>query len=410
DGVLLYAVHDPYGGPDGLKRFVDAAHARGLGVFLDVVYNHFGPSGNPLDRFGPYTTDRHQTPWGGAVNLDAPENGPVRRFIIDNARCWIRDYHVDGLRLDAVHALVDDSERHLVAELSEEIDALATQLHRFVPVVAEYPETEPVAITAREAGGHGLDAEWRDEVHHALHAALTGERDGYYARYGSLAAISDAMVGPKEEVPRHRFVVCAQNHDQVGNRAKGDRLVHLVGDPDAKVAAALVLCGPFVPLLFMGEEWAASSPFPYFAGPRDESLDDAVRRGRRDEFATFGWDPSDIPDPIAEATFASAKLRWHEIDDDEHAAMVSWYRRLLTLRHDRPELSDPRPGSVTVEVDEAAHTLVMRRGPTAVAANLSDAPTEIAATGAVLLASGDGVTAKGGDHVIVPPHSVAIVG
>ncbi len=299
DGVLLYAVHEPYGGPDGFKRFVDAAHARGIGVLLDVVYNHFGPSGNHLNRFGPYTTDRHQTPWGDAVNLDGADSGPVRRFLFDNARHWLRHYHLDGLRLDAVHTLVDESEHHFLTELVEEVDALATALHRPLSLVAEYPCTEPMAVTAREAAGHGLTAEWRDEVHHALHAVVTGERDGYYADYGSVVDIATALTGPKEDLPRHRFVVCTQNHDQVGNRAKGERLAHLAGLDDAKVAAGLLLCGPFTPLLFMGEEWAASSPFPYFCDTRDDELDEAVRRGRRQEFAAFGWEPSEIPDPIA---------------------------------------------------------------------------------------------------------------
>ena len=411
DGVLLYAVHEQYGGPEGFKHFVDAAHGRGIGVVLDVVYNHFGPTGNHLDQFGPYTSDRHRTPWGNAVNLDGSDSGPVRRYLLDNAQHWLRNYHLDGLRLDAVHTLVDESEHHFLAELAEEVDALATALRRPLSLVAEYPHTEPSAVTARDAGGHGLTAVWRDELHHAVHAALTGERDGYYADFGSLADIAAALAGPKEDLPRHRFVVCTQNHDQVGNRAKGERLVHLIGPRDAKIAAGLVLCGPFTPLLFMGEEWAASSPFPYFCGPRDGALDEAVRRGRREEFAAFGWRPDEIPDPIALSTFESARLRWTEVasDDNDHADMLSWYRLLLALRRARPELSDPRPTSVAVDVNEEHRTVVMRRGATLVVANLSDETASCAATGSLLAASADGVVVDGGTAAL-PPHSLAVIG
>jgi maltooligosyltrehalose trehalohydrolase len=407
DGAQLYAVHDPYGGASGFKRFVDAAHERGLGVFLDVVYNHFGPTGNHLDRFGPYTTDRHRTPWGDAVNLDGPGSVDVRRFFIDNARFWLETYHLDGLRLDAVHALVDDSETHFLAELAESVEALAAHVRRPLSLVAEYPQTEPIAVRSRDAAGHGLTAAWRDEVHHAIHAAMTGERNGYYAPFGELRDIAAAVLGPKEELPRDRFVACVQNHDQVGNRASGERLVHLVGTEDAKVAAALLLCGPFTPLLFMGEEWAASSPFPYFCGPRDDDLDEAVRRGRREEFAAFGWDPAAIPDPVAQSTFELATLRWSERDEHDHAAMLAWYRQLIRLRRARPELADPRPGSVEVDVDEPARTLVMRRGAIAVAVNLSNHDARVNLSGDLVLGSVEGIR-TGADGILLPPHSVAV--
>jgi len=368
DGVLPYAVHEPYGGPDGFKRFVDAAHGRGLGVVLDVVYNHFGPTGNHLGRFGPYTSDRHQTPWGDAVNLDGPDSAAVRRYFLDNAQHWLRHYHLDGLRLDAVHQLIDESEHHLLRELTEEVEALAAHVHRPLSLIAEYPRTEPMAVTAREAGGHGLTAIWSDELHHAVHALLTGERDGYYADFGEVDDVVAALRGPKDDLPRDRFVVCTQNHDQVGNRARGDRLVHLVGADAAKVAAAVVLWSPCTPMLWMGEEWAASTPFPYFAGPRDPELDDAVRRGRRDEFAAFGWDPSEIPDPVDEATARAARLRWDERDDGAHASMLDWYRRLLQLRRAHAELTDPRPASIDVQVDGRA--LIVRRGSCTLRADL----------------------------------------
>jgi maltooligosyltrehalose trehalohydrolase len=412
DGVAPFAVHQPYGGPESFKRFVDAAHALGIGVLLDVVYNHLGPTGNHLHQFGPYTTDRHQTPWGDAVNLDGPRSEPVRRYFLDNAKHWLANYHLDGLRLDAVHALVDESDRHVLAELSDEVEALAAHLRRPLWLIAEYPTTEPIAVTAREAGGHGLDAVWRDEVHHALHAWLTGERDGYYADYGTASTLAESLIGPKKNLPRSRFVACSQNHDQVGNRARGERLCHLV-DPDvATIAAAITLCAPFVPLLFMGEEWAASSPFPYFAGPRDDALDDAVRRGRVEEFAGFGWDADAIPDPIAEKTFESARLDWGELDHGVHREMFTWYQSLLALRRDRPELTDPRPWSTGVDEHESGKALLMWRGGTAIAVNIDDEPATFAIDGRgrrILLTSH--VAAElGEDALTVPPRSVAIAG
>jgi maltooligosyltrehalose trehalohydrolase len=255
-----------------------------------------------------------------------------------------------------VQALIDESDRHLLAELAEETEALAAHAGRPLWLVAEYPTTTPVGVTAPEAGGHGLHAEWRDEVHHALHAWLTGERSGYYSTFGRVADLAEAITGPKERLSRNRFVVCSQNHDQVGNRPRGERLCHLVDDGLARVAAALVVLSPFVPLLFMGEEWAASSPFPYFAGPRNPELDEAVRRGRHEEFAAFGWDPSTIPDPIAETMFDSARLHWDEVAVGAHASMFEWYRDLIALRRVRPELSDPRPTSTGVDEHDSDHS------------------------------------------------------
>ena len=413
DGVSLYAPHEPYGGPDGFKRLVDGAHGCGLGVILDVVYNHFGPTGNHLNRFGPYLTERHQTPWGDAVNLDGPQSEPVRRYFLDNARYWFDRYHVDGLRLDAVHALVDESDRHFLSELADETAADAVHGTRPRWLVAEYPTTTPIGVTSPDAGGHGLDAEWRDEVHHALHAWVTGERSGYYAEYGRVADLAEALTGPKEPLSRSRFVVCAQNHDQVGNRAQGDRLCHLVDTGLVQIAAALVLLSPFVPLLFMGEEWAASSPFPYFAGPRNPDLDDGVRRGRREEFAAFGWEPSTIPDPIDDSTFASAHLRWGECGDTAHASMLEWYRDLIALRRARPELSDPRPASTGVDEHDSEHTLVVWRGDTAIAVNTDAAPAHVSlagCNGGRLLLANNGDVRLTEDGVVLPPHTVAVVG
>lgn len=413
DGVAPYAVHEPYGGPEGLKRLVNAAHSRGIGVLLDVVYNHFGPTGNHLNRFGPYTTDRHQTPWGDAVNLDGPDSEHVRRYFLDNALHWMSDYHVDGLRLDAAHALVDESDRHFLAELSLETEALAAHRGQPLWLIAEYPATEPIAVTAQEAGGHGLDAAWRDEVHHALHAWFTGERNGYYAEFGRVSTLAEALIGPKKNLPRSRFVVCSQNHDQVGNRARGDRLCQLVDIGLAKAAAALIICGPFVPHLFMGEEWASSSPFPYFAGHRNEELDDSVRRGRIEEFGGFGWDPEEVPDPIAESTFDSARLRWGEIYEGDHRDMQNWYRSLIALRRTRPELSDPRPSTTAVDEHDSEQAVVVWRGETAIAVNIDASPIHLSLEGQSdrrLLLASDANVRLTDEGVVLPAHSVAIIG
>ena len=256
----------PTGDPNGFKRFVDAAHARGIGVLLDVVYNHFGPTGNHLDRFGPYTTDRHRTPWGDAVNLDGPDSGPVRRFFLDNARHWLRNYHLDGLRLDAVHALVDESAS---TTSSPSLPKRSTRsrppcIDRSRWLRSTRRPSPPQSPAATRAGTVST-AEWRDEVHHALHAAITGERRRLLRRVRIAGRHRDLRSPDRRTtLPRHRFVACTQNHDQIGNRARGERLVHLAGIENAKIAAGLLLCGPFTPLLFMGEEWAASTPFPYF--------------------------------------------------------------------------------------------------------------------------------------------------
>jgi maltooligosyltrehalose trehalohydrolase len=338
DGVALYAPHEPYGGPSGLARLVDACHARGLGVLIDVVYNHLGPSGNYLAEFGPYFTDRYRTPWGDAVNLDGPGCREVRRFLIDNALMWLRDYHADGLRLDAVHAIFDSSPVHFLEELALEVAALAEVEDRRFWVVAESETTDPRVVRPRQEGGYGLDAVWHDDFHHALHVALTGEHDGYYASFRGARDLSTVLEGGSvrgEPAPPTRLVAFSQNHDQVGNRARGERLVHLVGDQGARLAATLVLQSPFVPLLFMGEEWGASTPFQYFTDHDDPELARAVSAGRRREFEAFGWAPSDVPDPQDPATFERSKLRWEEIAEPPHRDLLDWYREFIRLRRQR---------------------------------------------------------------------------
>jgi maltooligosyltrehalose trehalohydrolase len=356
DGVDLFAPHHAYGGPDGLRTFVDACHQRGLAVMLDVVYNHLGPDGNYLSAFGPYFTDRYETPWGSAVNLDDRGSDEVRAFIVDNALMWLRDYGLDGLRLDAVHALHDQSRTHLLAELA----AAVHELEGDKLVVAEHETLEPRLLTE-----YGLDGQWYDHFHHALHSFLTGETSGYYGGYGSPARLTDAL--SVADVASERLVAFAQNHDQIGNRARGERLCHLVDEARQRIAAALIVLGPFTPLLFMGEEWSASTPFCYFTDHQDPELARAVRDGRRREFAAFGWKPDEIPDPQAVATFETSKLRWEEREKPRHAGMLDFYRELIALRRANPAPVEVRTlaanriemhrGDVTVRVDLANATL-----------------------------------------------------
>jgi maltooligosyltrehalose trehalohydrolase len=409
DGVGLYAPHGPYGGPEGLKRFVDTCHARGLAVLLDVVYNHLGPSGNHLAEFGPYFTDRYATPWGRAVNLDSVESDEVRRFFCDNAVQWMRDYHVDGLRLDAVHALFDQSAVHFLEELRAETAALSRELGRPLVLVAESDLNDPRVVQDPAAGGYGIDAQWSDDFHHALHAALTGERDGYYAQYRGLADVAEALQKvfvhdgrysafrgrrhgrPVGDIPRHRFLAYLQNHDQVGNRAQGERSGQLLPPPILKAAAALVLLSPFVPLLFAGEEWGARTPFQYFTDHADPELGRAVREGRRKEFAAFGWRPEDVPDPQDPRTFERSKLDWSEVEKEPHRGLLEWHRELIRLRKATPLLArrDRRP--TPVRFDEEARWLAFERGPLWVVCNLSDGCREVPLDrprGRVVLTSG----------------------
>jgi maltooligosyltrehalose trehalohydrolase len=406
DGVDLFAPHHAYGGPDGLKTLVDACHARGLGVLLDVVYNHLGPAGNYLGQYGPYFTDRHVTNWGDAVNVDGPDSGEVRSFIVDNVLAWLRDYHVDGLRLDAVHAIADRSAVHILEEISVAVGALAAHVGRPLWVVAESDLNDPRFVTPRLAGGYGLDAAWADEFHHAIHAAVTGETTGYYEDFGSLAEVATALRRAwvyAGEYSRHRrrvhgrpptgldasaFVVCIQNHDQVGNRAAGERLCHLTSPGRARIAAALLLCAPFVPLLFQGEEWAASSPFQYFTDHRDPDLGGAVTEGRTHEFSSFGWAPETVPDPQDPATFARSKLDWSEVGAGEHASMLEWYRALIALRRRFPDITNPDLGATEVALSAGFEVLVMRRGAVTVTVNLGPARVPLA------LASDDRVVAS----------------
>ncbi|HVR70009.1 MAG TPA: malto-oligosyltrehalose trehalohydrolase [Vicinamibacteria bacterium] len=431
DGVGLFAPQNTYGGPEGLKRLVEACHARGLAVVLDVVYNHLGPSGNYLGRFGPYFSDRHRTPWGPAVNLDGAGSHEVRRFFGDNARHWFRHYHVDGLRLDAVHAFVDTSAVHFLEQLADEVDRLEADLGRHLLLVAESDLNDPRVVRERAGGGYGIDAQWNDDFHHALHVALTGERDGYYGDYrglGDLAkALRDAFVydgrfSPSRDrvhgrsalgLESRRFLAYLQNHDQVGNRARGDRSAHLVSTGRLAVAAAIVLFSPFVPMLFQGEEWGARTPFPYFTDHEDADLAASISHGRKEEFAAFGWRPEDVPDPQDPATFERARLDWSEKDREPHRRLLAWHHRLVALRRRHPALgATGRLGETAVRCDEAARWLVVGRGDACLVANLGDAqkvPLGGATTGRLLLASEAAIRPPEDDALELPADSVAIL-
>ena len=410
DGVAWFAVHEAYGGPDAFQEFVDACHARGLAVCLDVVYNHLGPSGNYLPEFGPYLSAA-DGPWGSGLNLDGRHSGEVRRYIIDNALRWFDEFHVDALRLDAVHALHDGSAVHLLEELAVATESLSTHLGRPLSLVAESDRNDPRTITAREAGGLGLHAQWDDDVHHAVHAAISGERQGYFSDFGSLEALRQALTGafvhagtwssfrgrvhgrPVDvgRLPGSRFVAYTLTHDQVGNRAAGDRPSMSLSPQQLLARAAIVLCSPFTPMLFQGEEWGAATPFCYFSSHPEPELAEAVRGGRRREFAATGWDPAEVADPQDPETFHRSKLDRAEQTAEPHAGILRAYRELIALRRAEPELSDPWLGSVGVETGtEAADDrwLVVHRGSVALVVNLGTEPCRVPLDGEVLLASG----------------------
>jgi maltooligosyltrehalose trehalohydrolase len=430
DGVDLYAPHHVYGEPDDLKRLVNACHARGLAVVLDVVYNHLGPAGNYLARFGPYFTERYATPWGQAMNFDGPGSDQVRRFFCDNALMWLRDYHLDGLRIDAVHAIVDTSAVHLLEELAGEVSELQAQSCRDLVLIAESDLNDPRVVRPREIGGYGIHAQWSDDFHHALHCVLTGERAGYYHDFGLLADLANAFQRvfvydgrysafrqrrhgrPPIGLSGHSFLGYLQTHDQVGNRAKGERSSHLMSVGRLKIAAALVLTAPFLPMLFQGEEWGATSPFLYFTDHQDPELGRNVTEGRRREFTAFGWNPEEIPDPQAVQTFERSKLNWSEHEEEPHAGLLAWHRRLIKLRREIPALADGRLDRVRVNFDENARWLVVKRGALVVACNLNQitqrVPADIDVRSRLLLRS-DNKAQLIQDTVELPPDSVAVL-
>jgi maltooligosyltrehalose trehalohydrolase len=414
-------------------------------VLLDVVYNHLGPAGNYTERFGPYFTDRYHTPWGKAINYDQAYADEVRCWVVDNALMWLRDYRFDGLRLDAIHAILDQSAVHILEQIATEVRALETETGRRYDVIAGSDLNDPRLVWDPEHGGYGLDGAWSDDFHHALHALLTGETAGYYEDFGRISHLADALKHvyvydgryskyrrrhhgrPVTGLPATKFVIAAQNHDQVGNRAAGERLEHLAGERRARVAAAVLLTAPGVPLLFQGEEWAASTPFQYFTSHEDQKLGRAVSRGRRREFAAFGWQPAAVPDPQDVATFERSRLYWVEIDSalsrtedmaaqaetavrSKHARMLAWYRDLIALRRSTPDLRDGDLRNVRVAYDERAGWLTMTRGAMMTAFNLGAEPSDIPVQSPadIVMLSDDAVTLTG-SVLRLPPDCVAIL-
>ncbi len=429
DGVLWHAVHEPYGGPPAYQRFVDGCHAAGLGVIQDVVYNHLGPSGNYLAEFGPYLKSGRNT-WGDLVNLDGDGSPEVRRFILDNVRMWLTDYHVDGLRLDAVHALDDSSETHLLEEMAIEVAALSAHQRRPLTLIAESDLNDAKLVTPREAGGYGLDAQWSDDFHHAVHVALTGEKHGWYADFEPLSALAkvcergffhdggySSYRGRDHGVPidtgampSWRLVVCSQNHDQVGNRAVGDRIVEALDDDQLACAALLTLAGPFTPMLFQGEEWAASTPFQFFTSHEEPELAVATATGRIEEFARLGWDTDEVPDPQDPETFRRSKLDWSELTEGRHARILDVYRRLAALRRELPELTDPAFARNRCAVDEDTRMFTLRRGEVVVIVNFgTEAGTTTVGAGLVLRFETESGVELDGSALRVPGHAGALL-
>lgn len=432
DGVAPYAVHEAYGGAAACQRFVDACHQRGLAVLLDVVYNHLGPSGNYLAEFGPYFTDHYPTPWGSAVNLDGPGSDEVRDYFIDNALMWLRDFHFDGLRLDAVHELHDGRAEHFLEELARRVDTLAAEVDRPLSLIAESDRNDPRTVSPRDASGAGLGlaGQWADDIHHALHVALTGETQGYYSDFADPDALQKVLRTPffhdgtwssfrgrhhgrpvdLQRTPAWRFVASLQTHDQVGNRATGDRLSQLASPGRCAAGAAILLTTPYTPMLFMGEEWGASTPWQYFTDHQEPELAHAVSEGRAREFAEHGWS-ADVPDPQAVSTFTASKLDWSELAGPDHARLLDWYAALLRLRRDTPEILT---GDAVLRRDGA--TIRVQRGDYVVLANFGSYDASI--TGEVVLGFGSisggsisrGSVSGGSDApVTVGPDSVVIV-
>jgi len=408
DGVLWYAVHEPYGGPDALVRFVDACHRRGLGVLIDAVFNHLGPSGNYLPRFGPYLSSG-SNPWGEGLNLSDADADEVRRYVIDCALRWMRDFHADGLRLDAVHALVDTTAIHVLEELSAETDSLAEELGRPLSLIAESDLNDPRLITPRDRGGYGMTAQWDDDIHHAIHAAVSGERQGYYGDFGTLETLATTLRNgyfhaatyssfrgrrhgrplDKELIPATRLMAYTCTHDQVGNRAVGDRPSQNLDFGQLAVKAALALGSPYTAMLFMGEEWGSSRPFQFFTSHPEPELARATAEGRKAEFAHHGWDADEIPDPQDPETFSRSKLDWEEVAAGEHRRLWQVYQRLIALRHSEPDLADPWLGHLSVDYDEDQRWIVMRRGALSIACNIGADPVAVPVTGEVMLAWGE---------------------
>lgn len=426
DGVLWYAVHEPYGGPDALVRFVDACHRRRIGVLIDVVFNHLGPSGNFLPRFGPYLTSA-SNPWGDSVNLSGAGADEVRRYILDCALRWMRDFHADGLRLDAVHALTDGTAIHILEELSAQTDLLASELGRPLSLIAESDLNDPRMITPRDRGGYGMTAQWNDDIHHAIHAAVSGERQAYYADFGSLDTLATTLRNgyfhaatyssfrgrrhgrplTKSLIPATRLLAYPTTHDQVGNRALGDRPAQYLEFGQLAVKAALVMTSPYTPMLFMGEEWGATQPFQFFSSHPEAALAQATAEGRSAEFADHGWEADAIPDPQDPQTFRRSKLAWKDAEIGEHARLRRVYQALISLRRNEPDLQDPWLEHLAVDFDEDQRWIAVRRGSLVIVCNLGASPVTVPFTGEVVLAWA--ATDVRRTATVLPGHSFAVL-
>ncbi|AMB42582.1 MULTISPECIES: malto-oligosyltrehalose trehalohydrolase [Paenarthrobacter] len=428
DGVLWYAVHEAYGGPAAYQQFVDAAHQAGLGVIQDVVYNHLGPSGNYLPKFGPYLKSGEGNTWGDSVNLDGPGSDDVRRYILENAAMWLRDYHVDGLRLDAVHALKDERAVHILEEFGALGDKVESETGIPRTMIAESDLNNPRLIYPRSVNGYGLEGQWSDDFHHALHVNLSGETIGYYSDFDSLAVLAkvlehgflhDGSYSSFRERHHGRpirqdlahpsaLVVCLQNHDQIGNRATGDRLTSSLSDGKLAIGAVVTMTSPFTPMLFMGEEFAASTPWQFFTSHPEPDLGKATAEGRIKEFERMGWDPDVVPDPQDPETFQRSKLKWEEAGQGNHARLLQLYRDLARLRRETPELTDGGFAETTVEYDDDEHWLQFSRGKLRVVCNFGSEALETALEGTLLLATEpEAVIADG--SLTLPGESAAVV-
>ena len=429
DGVLWYSVHEPYGGPDGLVRLIDASHARGLGVLIDAVFNHLGPSGNYLPLFGPYLSSG-RNPWGEGINIADADSDEVRRYIIDCALRWMRDFHADGLRLDAVHALLDTTAINILEELATETDCLSRQLGRPLSLIAESDLNDPRLITPRDRGGYGLTAQWSDDIHHAIHTAVSGERQGYYADFGTLATLAQTLrqgffhagtyssfrrrrhgrpldTAQGSGIPATRLLAYTCTHDQVGNRALGDRPSQNLTSGQLAIKAALALASPYTAMLFMGEEWGASTPFQFFSSHPEPELARATVEGRKAEFAEHGWDTDAIPDPQDPQTFRRSILNWDEVREGEHARLLVFYRDLISLRRNERDLTDPWLDHLVVDYDEDQRWLVLHRNRIAVACNLGTESTRVPVSGELVLAWD--APAIGDSATTLAAHSVAVL-
>jgi maltooligosyltrehalose trehalohydrolase len=423
DGVQWYTVHEGYGGPAAYQRFVDAAHAAGLGVIQDVVYNHLGPSGNYLPKFGPYLKQGDANTWGDSVNLDGPGSDVVREYILDNAALWLRDYHVDGLRLDAVHALRDERAVHILEDLGALGDAVSAETGLPKTLIAESDLNNPRLIYPRDANGYGLAGQWSDDFHHAVHVSVSGETTGYYSDFESLGVLAKVLKDgflhdgsyssfrgrhhgrPINASLAHpaALVVCNQNHDQIGNRATGDRLSQSLSYGQLAVAAVLTLTAPFTPMLFMGEEYGATTPWQFFTSHPEPELGKATAEGRIKEFERMGWDPAVVPDPQDPETFRRSKLDWSEAATGDHARLLELYRSLTALRREHPDLAGRGFSETEVSFDDDAGWLRFRRGSVEVLLNLSDSKARLdGAAGTVLLATDEGTGLDGGSLDLAP--------